>query len=491
MKLTPLLFLSVFIAVLIPVSILGIYFFNEKEKEILTELDDYHADLLKSLQISLADAVWSYRQDIARDMVKPLFGSDVVVSVRVDDESGNLFIEEKNPNISPREVSTLGAEIHNKEMLVGKLRVTVSQEPALEQIQEEVYRILTVMFSLFLSIFLVIYLILKHYIIKPMQNLYQETQKFEDGHFDDPVSISGAHEIEILGQHIDGARQRIKSLIGTLQIKYQELSEAHTELIDTQNRLIESEKMASLGNLVAGLAHEINTPIGISVTSASHLKSQTTDLKKTFESGAIKKSTITKYIEDADTSTSLTLKNLGRASELIQEFKRVSVDHTDEHLKSFEIISYTHDLLNMLRPQISTDKVKLSLEAEGEIEVYSYPGLYSQIITNMAMNAYIHAFDKSGPGEIQFSISPDHENVLIRCCDDGKGISEENLQKVFEPFFTTRRNQGGIGLGMHIMYNIITQRLMGSISIESTLGEGTCLKLSLPKEVKSLQEKAS
>jgi signal transduction histidine kinase len=266
----------------------------------------------------------------------------------------------------------------------------------------------------------------------------------------------------------------------------QELSDALSNLKTTQSQLVESEKMASLGGLVAGVAHEINTPIGIGVTAASTLADRTTEAATAYDNKQLKGSALKAYFNTAQTSSNLVLNNLNRAADLIQSFKQVAVDQSNLDKRSFAVKKYIEATLLNLKPHLKKTQHQITVNGDEQIEINSYPGAFSQIITNLVMNSVRHAYPKGEAGNLRFDIKLDSGRLMLEYSDDGCGIPPENLDKIFEPFFTTARVQGGTGLGLHIVFNLVTQKLQGTISVQSEVGVGTTFILNLPLSTESL-----
>ncbi|CAO3443119.1 ATP-binding protein [Azospirillum largimobile] len=262
----------------------------------------------------------------------------------------------------------------------------------------------------------------------------------------------------------------------------QELERAYADLKETQANLVQAEKMASLALLVAGVAHEINTPIGIAFGCATHLSGRTGTLAEAFERGTMKKSDLAAYVATAGESSRLIEQNLTRAAELIQSFKRVAVDQTSEERRRFDLLAYLEEVVTSLGPTLRKSRHRVAIACSPGIQMDSFPGALSQVVTNLVMNALTHAFPSDCKGHMVIDVDemPDDE-VEIRFADDGVGIPAENLPKVFEPFFTTRRGSGGSGLGLHIVFNLVTQSLGGRISVDSVAGDGTTFTLRIPR----------
>ena len=230
--------------------------------------------------------------------------------------------------------------------------------------------------------------------------------------------------------------------------------------------------MASLGGLVAGVAHEINTPVGISLTGITHLEDITYNLHRKYIKERMSQNEFEEYIDTSKELTKLIHTNLNKAASLVRSFKQVAVDQSSEEKRVFDLCSYVNEVLASLNSVIKKTNIKISIECSEEIKINSYAGAYSQVLTNLIMNSIVHAFEKDKKGEININISKRKDKILIVYKDNGIGIKEENLSKIFDPFYTTKRNKGGSGLGLNIIYNIITSKLNGSIICKSKVDKG-------------------
>jgi len=254
------------------------------------------------------------------------------------------------------------------------------------------------------------------------------------------------------------------------------------KLQNTQDKLIQSEKMAALGKLVAGVAHEINTPVGVSITAVSLLEEKTRDLSEMYLTGSLKRSDLEQYVEIAQEACGSTMVNLRRAAQLIHSFKMVAVDQSTEEKRRFNVKQYLDELLLSLRPNFKKTRHNISIECPDDLEVNSYPGAFGQILTNLVVNSISHGFEDKEAGNILIEVSRDDDRLCLRYTDDGKGMTAQERKQVFDPFFTTKRAKGGTGLGMHIVYNLVTQKLGGRIDCSSSPGQGTLFVITLPLE---------
>jgi C4-dicarboxylate-specific signal transduction histidine kinase len=259
-----------------------------------------------------------------------------------------------------------------------------------------------------------------------------------------------------------------------------ELSDTLAELKATQKKLVESEKMAALGSLVAGVAHEINTPVGTSITVASNLAAKTQTFANSINQGQLKRSVLNSYLETAQQSSELLVQNLHRAGELVNSFKQVAVDQSNLELRTFKVKEYIEGVLFSIAPQLKTSPHEITVSGDANLTLNSYAGCLAQVVTNLVMNSLKHAYPQEQPGKLHWEILSEEKDLKIIYTDDGCGIPPANLGKIFEPFFTTKRNEGGTGLGLHIVYNLINHKLGGSIEVDSQFGEGTRFSLTLP-----------
>ncbi|MEG4859759.1 ATP-binding sensor histidine kinase [Microcoleus sp. K1-B6] len=274
-----------------------------------------------------------------------------------------------------------------------------------------------------------------------------------------------------------------QNLENLVQQRTSELSQTLEDLKSAQNKLVESEKMAALGGLVAGVAHEINTPIGIGITAASLLAEKATKFFEVYSNGQIKRSELEKFLDTAVQSSNMILSNLTRAADLIHSFKEVAVDQSSELKRTFNVKNYLEEILTSLSAKLKRTKHKIEIKCDENIVVDSYPGVVCQIVTNLVLNSLIHAYDVEDEGVLAFDFKLEGDRLIFEYADNGKGIDPENLSKIFEPFFTTKRGQGGTGLGLHIIYNLVTQKLKGTISCTSQVNKGTRFMIEFPAKM--------
>ncbi|EWH10020.1 histidine kinase [Catenovulum agarivorans DS-2] len=269
------------------------------------------------------------------------------------------------------------------------------------------------------------------------------------------------------------------------------LKDANNELLTTletlhkyQNQLVENEKMASLGDMVAGIAHEVNTPIGLGVTASTLLNDRLREVKNALDNKKLTAKQLDKFLTEGEENLNIIYRNLNRAAELISSFKQVAVDQSNENSRSFKVLDFINDVLLSLRPKIKATPHQINLVCDESLVIESKPGPLNQILINLIMNSIIHAFPDGRIGKIDINISVHSGLLKIIFQDDGVGVDNNMKKRIFDPFVTTKRGEGGSGLGMHLVYNLVTQALNGSIHIESEKDKGVLFKIEIPVNVK-------
>ncbi|MEW5773179.1 MAG: ATP-binding protein [Thermodesulfobacteriota bacterium] len=294
-------------------------------------------------------------------------------------------------------------------------------------------------------------------------------------------------ELQRLNEELE---ERVARRTEDLAVSNRELQEALEGLRRTQSQLVQAEKMAALGGLVAGVAHEINTPVGVGVTAASLLEEKTRAAAAALESGEMRRSALKEYLDTATEAAGMILGNLRRASDLVRSFKQVAVDQSSQERRTFNVAGYIGEILLSLRPTLKRTGHAVLVDCDPDLRIDSYPGAFSQILTNFIMNSLTHAFAEGAPGEIRIGVSAAGGVLTLVYSDNGRGMTPGERDKAFEPFFTTTRAKGGAGLGLSIVYNLATQTLGGQISCESEPGRGTTFTVAMPLNREAGHERA-
>jgi signal transduction histidine kinase len=474
--------------------------------------------VLTRLQISLPSALWDLDKSKVDSIVDAEMLPPEVVAIRVYDTSVGLFAGKQRTSKgelvavgplteaagAPVEASLVfqdggSASATIKPIPVGKVVINFSRAQIDAALASELMR--KVVEVLLLDIFLVLALSFS------LRMVFEPLKKLRDGLFE--LATRGTDEVEELpenrrdelGDVIRGFNQiqrRLKSTIFRIREaedaarrSAQQTASALQDLRQTQESLLQAERLASLGSLVAGVAHEINTPVGIALTSASVLKAATDDILIAANSAGLKKSEIMRYLDTANESARLIMNNAYRAAHLIHSFKQIAVDQTSEARRPFGLHEYIEEIVSSLQPKLKKTPITLLLDCPVDIILDSYPGAFAQVITNLTLNCVEHAFGPEEEGQIAINARMDGEIVELHVIDNGKGIAPDVLDCIFDPFFTTRRGQGGTGLGLNIVYNLIAKQFMGTITVASTLGQGTHFTLRLPRVTAHLAPEAT
>jgi len=379
-------------------------------------------------------------------------------------------------------VKKYGAWITIAYLLINMLNV----HPAIDKRGEIIWT--DIFFLGCLSIAIVIFLSS----IKQRKNAEQALQQAHDN-LETKIE-QRTHELSSLNQELIAMNEELQStnweleneiagrrrIEAELSSSNQKLTQAIDELQTMQVYLVESAKMAALGNLVAGIAHEINTPVGVSLTGASHLQELTTNFTKLCMYGTPRRQDLMDYLKELHESSTIILKNLERAGKLIQSFKQVSADQSSEMPRVFKVRNYLEEIILSIQPQLKKTNHHITLECDETLSMDSFPGALSQIVTNLIMNSVIHAYSPGDHGNITICAKIKDKHLVLLYTDDGKGMNDHVLSKIFDPFYTTKRGYGGTGLGLHVVYNIVTQQFKGTINCESKPGQGAAFHICLP-----------
>jgi signal transduction histidine kinase len=343
---------------------------------------------------------------------------------------------------------------------------------------------------MFLGIILTVGVLIALSIRLPLQQIMTSMRAITSGDYDREVQGTAARdEVGAMARAVEVFRENAIAKRKTedeLRSAKEKAESALLELNTAQQNLIDAERLAALGGLVAGVAHEVNNPIGISLTVASSFarRAETfeTELKS---SGGLRRSQLDEFVRTSRDASQQLVANLHRAGELIQSFKQVAVDRSHAERRQFSLGEATDQIIASLRPVLKRAPIEMTLDVPEGLIIDGYPGSYGQILTNLFLNAVNHAFGDGRSGTISIVAKPrGHDDVEIIFADNGAGMTPDVQRQAFDPFFTTRRNDGGTGLGLHIVYNLVTQQLGGRMMLESRLGQGTTFRIIMPRVAK-------
>jgi len=477
---------------------------------------DAFQDRLQAIQAgyteSLGSSLWFYDEVQIRTQVKGIMNLDAISYVRVTDNL-NLNIEDgSRPHHN--DIENIKIEFNGKQL--GELEVAFDRDAVFEAATKTAISTMAAQLISMLLLASLLALVVHRLINSRIRHMALEVNyRINNDNFE-PLSIreSAAHdEIDILVHAFNAlssamndelqqktyAQQQLKAMnteledrvkerTQSLQKTVDELNQTLEELHSTQGKLIEAEKLSSLGGMVAGISHEINTPLGLCITIHSYINDHYLQMKNVFEAGQMKKQDFSDFIALMDESLGILDKNLQRAAHLIKSFKQVSEDQTGEHIRDFSLKEYLQEILETLSPKFKQTHHKVEIDCSEQLRLSTYPGAVSQVITNLVMNSLIHGFENKDDGVIRITVAEEKGKAVIQYADDGKGLNQEARQKIFEPFYTTKRGQGGTGLGMHLVYNIVHQRLKGDIYLDQEHTEGAAFRLLIPKKIEQPSE---
>jgi len=349
---------------------------------------------------------------------------------------------------------------------------------------------------------------------KPIETLLSIVQKVtKEKSYSVRAPAADIEELHMLGRAINNMLDRIEQQFNKVQQAEQEirqlnqgleqkisertlaLKSSNQDLLNTletlhqyQNQIVETEKMASLGQMVAGVAHEVNTPIGLGVTASTLMQDKLADIQAAFDEKKLTSTQLAKFMAESKENLGIIYRNLERAASLIRSFKQVAVDQSNENRRQFNMLQLMNEVLLSLRPNLKKTQHRIELECDPTLEIDSKPGPVNQILINLIMNSLIHAFEQTDHGLIKISVKVEQSRCFVHYSDNGSGVPEHIKKRIFDPFVTTKRGEGGSGLGMHLVYNLVTQALNGKITLESSLGHGVDIMFDFPVVIKASAE---
>lgn len=452
---------------------------------------DRYADLMQS---GLALPLWNVAPNLGQPIIDSVKIDTAVSKIQVKTNDQDLFITYDAGTVgltSSEDLIHIVRPIVYNQQNLGTLDLIYSLEPARQKASQETKQLISIISMQLIISLTVLIGFLHRRIIHPLSLLRRFANGIAQGNLRSEVPSLKKDELGDLAIDLEKMRQSLESNIQNLEhhvdARTLELSQSNQQLSTTleqlkltQGHLIQSEKLAALGALVAGVAHELNTPIGNGLSVASALTHSCQNFTESLQKG-MTKSALQTFVADVAEGNEIISRNLNKASELVSGFKQVAMDRTSEQKRRFKLLDFLNDTYLTLTPTFRRTAIKVSIECPADIELNSYPGPLGQVITNLLNNTLIHAFDAHETGLVSIQASMSDAQICIRVSDNGKGIAPEHLGKIFDPFFTTKLGKGGNGLGMHIVHNIVSGLLGGSISVQSSLGAGCCFTVLLPQ----------
>ena len=495
--------LALLLGLLLPTTAVLLY---DGQKTRATAMEDLKRDLARATEVmalSLAEPVWQVSPDLADPMVKAQMDDPRFVSVQVvEPASSTPFLSQQSPGEQGDSDLVLSQTrpIQRDGREIAKLTVRMSAAPLLQAKQAEVWR--TVWRSgltLTLSLVLILW-VLQRYVLRPMTELTGAAEALAAGRLEQPLTLGGADEIARVGMAMERMRQALLSAFEALRqhnlnleetvtqrtaeltASNAELSEALQTLQKAQRELVESEKLASLGRLVAGVAHELNTPLGNALTVVSALDDRYRQLEAMLGGGTpLRRSTLEELARDTRRGQDILQRNVQKAADLVRDFKQVAIDQAADLRRDFDLAKVIEDVLVMVEPSFKHTPYVIGTDLCRGLSMNSYPGALGQVLTNLLMNALLHGFEGLPGGSVIVHCARlSDTEAELSVCDDGRGMDESVRRRIFDPFFTTKLGTGGSGLGMHIVHSIVTNVLGGQIEVKSSPGHGTQMLMRLP-----------
>ena len=396
-------------------------------------------------------------------------------------------------------------KIKQNQTIVGYLYIQSSTKH-INDFSRQLISTALILLLLGLTLFILLAHVIKKKINQPISTIVESVQEISQSkNYSERIETLPIVELDVLAQNINILLNRTEKHINKKDDKYQltllqnstlakkvqartdALKESNQELLSTleklhqfQGQLVETEKMASLGDMVAGIAHEVNTPIGLGVTASTLMSDRLGEIKQAFEDKSLKSSQLKKFLNQGEENIGIIYRNLERAAKLISSFKKVAVDQSSVDTRVFNVKELLEEVLITLKAKLNKKHIKLTIDCPENLIVESKPGPINQILINLILNSIIHGFENKSDGVINISVIYLSEQLHLSYKDDGVGINESIKAKIFEPFTTTKRGSGGSGLGLHLVFNIVTQALNGHIDFESNVGQGTTFNITFP-----------
>ena len=406
-----------------------------------------------------------------------------------------IFLDTKNQGFLNFGILKISLELKHQDIVYGTLYIEKSTR-LITKLLKEIFNDVIVFTIILLILIYFISIALSNYLLKPIIDLAETSESIASSqNYSTRVMYNSKNEIGILYNSFNLLLKDTEKLTNNLEkqvdirtnelnLKTIELEKSLNDLKQTQQQLIESEKMSALGNLVSGIAHEVNTPLGNAITSSSIISKETSLIIEEFEKGTLTRSNMEKKLNILNKSAELLTKTLNYASGLIKSFKQISIDQVTNDIRVFKIRAYLEEIFLTNHNKLKLIPVEIEIIGDEDLEINTSPGVIAQIFNNLIQNSIIHAFEDHekyrNNAKISVTLKTQDQQLVIEYKDNGKGINDEIKETVFEPFVTTKRNAGGTGLGLNIVYNLVNQKLKGSINVSSKKNQETIFIIHIP-----------
>jgi len=480
-KLLSISLLSIFV-----ISSVANFYSYQKTNSIWESVIKEQTDLLKSRLTNVtSEPMWSMDYEAIQNTITAEAKASFVSTIDVFDIN-NVKIAAVAGNLSEslHEIVFPISYIDVESTEIGHIVVKIDMSSKEELLNDLIKSFLIQLFFSMSLISILLFNYCKKIITKPLKNLETSMKYIADDTADLSQRLSYINsndEISRVSSTFNKIIEKIEQLMLVGIKKNEELHETIDKLNTMQDMLVESEKMASLGSLVAGVAHEVNTPVGIGITATSSLIDEIDILNRAIENKTLSSKKLTVGLEHLRTASQLTLNHLHRVSKLISNFKQVAVDQSIDEERKINLKQYVGEIHTSLLPRFKSLPIEFVIQIDDDINLTLNAGLLAQVFSNLIINAYIHAFEDGDKGHIIAKAFVEKEQTVISIEDNGKGMCESAIENVFEPFYTTKRNKGGTGLGSNIIFNIVNHKFGGTIICQSTINVGTTFTFTIPK----------
>ncbi len=455
----------------------------DKYNDMISQLHNDSAVILNRISNSITIPIWEFNSTQIETVIDLEMTNNNVLAIELIQTKGlnigKLRVDGTIKQIYPAEhykelynpfLQKSTKIFYQNDNLIGVINIYFTDNFIRKELVYSFFKDLLLILVMMITIILFDFLSLKRTVLDPVVYLEESVKNLANKEFDTRIDIHNIDEIGSLAKSFNEMAETIEDY----NMNMQYLVEKRT------NQLIQAEKMASLGEMVAGVAHEINTPVGTALTAITHGMKRLIDIDGAFQSNTLSKSDLSRFIDEIKESFNITTINLQRAAELITSFKKVASDRKNEERRIFKLKDYINTILLSLKPKYQNKNYTIKVICDDNLELNGYPGLFSQIITNFVINSLIHGLEDRNEGNIIIEAFIEGKTFVLKFFDDGKGISPDYISKIFEPFFTTKRNQGGTGLGLNIVYNIVNYNFFGTVVCESKPGEGALFIVKYP-----------
>ncbi|WP_051222071.1 sensor histidine kinase [Neptunomonas japonica] len=436
----------------------------------------------------LTEPVWQLSTKLSVNILKTTLDASDIICIKLEQDSDitPLIMEGECNDLSSEEVLEFNSpiiylDLRNTSRSLGIVYLYTKNATQWSSITKQLITLTALSLTLFITLIIITSVAFRSTIITPLSRVSKSLKYYRQTGQRVPVNWDSTDELGQLISNYNRNLARQTEIEADLKEAHLKTENALSSLKEAQTNLIHSEKMASLGSLVAGIAHEINTPLGNSLTVATTVSDITRNISKDIESGALTKSALDSFIESITEASTILERNLETAAKQIRNFKNVAVDQTSEKRRKFDLKQVIDEIIYTLNPLIKHTPFDIEVSVPPDISLDSYPGPLGQIITNCFNNTLLHGFEGKSSGLIRIEANLINEKYLsLIISDNGNGMSPAECEKAFDPFFTTKLGYGGSGLGLNLVYNLTTTILGGTVDINSKINMGVTLNFKLP-----------